>query len=77
VIKRVVLVFCGVALIASLRPAYLVGVSFGFWQPLTRPAGVSGRARYVDAFKSAAWFDCSVERTKDVNVCRAWILAAT
>lgn len=71
-IKRTVLVFCGVALIASLRPPYLVGVSIGFWQPLSRPYGVSARARYVDAFKSAAWFDCSVERTKGVNVCRAW-----
>jgi hypothetical protein len=29
-------------------------------------------ARYVDTFKSAAWFDCSIDRTKDVNVCRAW-----
>ena len=71
-IKRIALVFCGLALIASLRPAYLVGVSIGLWQPLVRPVGVSARARYVDAFKSAAWFDCSVERTKDVNICRAW-----
>ena len=71
-IKRIVLVFCGVALIASLRPAYLVGGNIGFWQPLSRPSGVSARARYVDTFKSAAWFDCSVERTKDVDICRAW-----
>lgn len=70
--KRIVLVFCGVALIAALRPGYLIGVSLGFWQPLTRPIVVSTRARYVDTFKSAAWFDCSVERTKDVNFCRAW-----
>jgi hypothetical protein len=72
VIKRIVLVFGGLALVASLRPAYLIGVTFGFWQPLTRPSGVSARARYVDTFKSAAWFACSVERTKDVNICRAW-----
>ena len=26
----------------------------------------------MDTFKSASWFDCSIERTKDVNVCRAW-----
>lgn len=44
----------------------------GLWQPLTRPTGVTARARYVDSFKSAAWFDCSIERIKDVNVCRAW-----
>jgi hypothetical protein len=72
VAKRIVLVVCAVALIASLRPAYLLGVSIGPWQPLSRPNGVSTRARFVDTFKSAAWFDCSVERTKDVNICRAW-----
>lgn len=71
-VKRIALVFGGLALIASLRPAYLIGVSLSFWQPLTRPIGVSARARYVDTFKSASWFDCSIERTKDVNVCRAW-----
>ena len=47
-IKRIVLVFGGLALVASLFPAYLIGVSFGFWQPLTRLSGVSARARYVD-----------------------------
>ena len=71
-IKRIVLVLGGVAVIASLRPAYLIGVSLGFWQPVTRPTGVSGGARYVGTFKSAAWFDCLLERTKDVDVCRAW-----
>ena len=30
------------------------------------------QARYVDALKSAAWIDCSVVRTRDVDVCRAW-----
>lgn len=30
------------------------------------------RARYVDTFKSAAWFDGVLDRTKDVDVCRAW-----
>ena len=44
----------------------------GFWQPLTRPSGVSRRAHYVDTFKDAAWFDCSVERSQNVNICRAW-----
>ena len=50
----------------------LIGISFNLWQPITRPAGVSSRARYVDAFKSAAWFDCSVNPVRDVDVCRAW-----
>jgi hypothetical protein len=72
VIKRIVLVFVGVAILASLRPSYLVGVSLGVWQPLTRPIGVSARARYVPMFKSAAWFDCSLERSRNIDVCRAW-----
>jgi hypothetical protein len=67
-----VLVLAVVVMIASMRPVYLIGVSLGFWQPLTRPVGVSARARYVDTFKSAAWFDCVLDRTKDVDVCRAW-----
>ena len=66
------MIFGGVALIASLRPSYVIGVSLGFWQPLTRPIGISKRARYVETLKSAAWFDCSVERVKDVNICQAW-----
>jgi hypothetical protein len=41
----------GVALIASLRPANLIGVGLGIWQPLTRPSGVSAHARYVETFK--------------------------
>ena len=71
-IKRIVFIFGGLVFIASLRPVYLIGVSLGFWQPLTRPTSVPKRARYVDTFKSAAWFDCSIDRTKDVNICRAW-----
>ena len=71
-IKRIVQFLVCVALISSLRPAYLIGVSLGFWQPLTRPSGVSTSAHYVDAFKSAAWFDCSVDGARNVNVCRAW-----
>jgi len=71
-IKRIVFVFGGLILIASLRPVYLIGVSLGFWQPLTRPTSIPTRARYVDTLKSDAWFDCSIERTKDVNICRAW-----
>jgi hypothetical protein len=71
-IKRFAVILGGVALIASLCPAYMIGVRLGFWQPLTRPVGISKRARYVETLKSAAWFDCSVERVKDVNICQAW-----
>ena len=71
-VKRIVFIFGGLVLIASLRPVYSIGVSLNFWQPLTRPASVPKRARYVDTFESAAWFDCSIDRTKDVNICRAW-----
>jgi hypothetical protein len=72
VIKRIVFIVGAVVLMASLRPVYLIGISLNLWQPLTRPSGVSKRARYVDTFKDAAWFDCTIERTKDVNACRAW-----
>jgi hypothetical protein len=72
VIKRIVLAIGVVVLTASLRPVYTIGVSLGLWQPLTRPSDVSAQARYVDTFKDAAWFDCSIERSKDVNICRAW-----
>jgi hypothetical protein len=61
-----------VALIASLRPIYLAGVSFGLWQPLNRPAGVSPSAGYVDVFKTAAWFDCAVDPEGNVDICKAW-----
>jgi hypothetical protein len=72
VIRRIVLALVVMAMIASVRPAYLIGVSLGFWQPRTRPSGVSARARYVDTFKNAAWFDRLLDRTKGVDVCRAW-----
>jgi hypothetical protein len=72
VIKRIVLVLGALAIITSLRPAYLIGVSLCFWQPLSRPSSVSEGARYVATFKSAAWFDCVLDRAKDVDVCRAW-----
>jgi hypothetical protein len=72
VIKRFLAVLALVALILILRPAYQLGVGFGFWQPVTRPAGVSPRARYVAKLKTSGWFDCSVDRTKNIDVCRAW-----
>jgi hypothetical protein len=72
VIKRIVIVVGAVALIAALHPIYITGIAFGVWQPLSRPVGVSAKARYVETLKSAGWFECSVDRLKDVNVCRAW-----
>jgi hypothetical protein len=53
-------------------PIYVVGVVFNIWQLVARPSGVSRRAHYVDAFKAAAWFDCSLDPVRDVNVCQAW-----
>ena len=76
VIKRIPLVVVAVAVVAATRPIYLVGVACGLWQPLSRPAGVSARARYVETLKSAGWFECSVDRVKDVDVCRVWDRAA-
>ena len=71
-LKRIIMVAVVVAFIAALRPAYQIGVAAGWWQPLGRPVGVSARAHYVETMKSAAWFDCSVDQVRDVNVCRAW-----
>ena len=62
----------GLLFLLSLRPAYFVGVDFGFWQPLTRPAGVSEHARFISTLKDQEWFDCSVDAMRDVNPCRAW-----
>ena len=61
-----------IVLLGSSYPAYVVGVAFNVWQPLTRPRDVPKRAHYVDAFKSAAWFDCAVDSRRNVNVCEAW-----
>ena len=70
--KRIVLA-CGlVFFIAAPRPLYLIGVGFGLWQPLTRPVGVSARARYISTMKTEAWFDCSVDNKRNVDTCRAW-----
>jgi hypothetical protein len=51
---------------------YWSGYMIGWWQPLTRPAGVPRAARFVNTWESQMWFDCSYERTRDVDVCRAW-----
>ena len=71
-VRRIAFVIAGLVALALIRPVYLVGVGFNLWQPFTRPVGVSSRAHYVDAFKTAAWFDCSVNTVKNVDVCRAW-----
>jgi hypothetical protein len=55
-----------------LYPLFVIGVALNFWQPLTRPSGVSRRASHVDAFKSESWFECTVDLHRNVNVCRAW-----
>ena len=70
--KQIALSLVAVVMLGLSYPIYVVGVAFNIWQPVTRPSGVSGRAHYIDAFKSAAWFDCSVDRIKDVDVCRVW-----
>jgi hypothetical protein len=71
-IKRILAMVAAIVLIVISRPVYQVGVELGFWQPFTRPPGVSPRARYVPTLKSSAWFDCAVDRTRDLDVCRAW-----
>lgn len=71
-IRRVVTVVAVVVLILVSRPIYQLGVGLGFWQPFRHPHGVSREARYVPTLKGSAWFDCSFDRAKDVDVCRAW-----
>ena len=61
-----------IVLLGLSYPTYVVGVALNVWQPLTRPRGVPKRAHYVDAFKSAAWFDCAMDSRRNVNVCEAW-----
>ena len=63
----VVGLFCG-----FVWATYYAGIWMSWWGPLTRPAGVSADAKYVFIWESAAWFDCSVDRARDVNKCRAW-----
>jgi hypothetical protein len=70
--KRIALTLVTVVLLGLSYPIYVVGAAFNIWQPVTRPSGVSSRAQYVDAFKSAAWFDCSIDHARDMNICQAW-----
>jgi len=70
--KRVVLTAGVVTGLASIWPAYILGIAFGLWQPVTRPAGVARRAHYVSSIEDGTWFDCSVDSVRNVNRCRAW-----
>jgi len=66
-------VWAAVAVLAAISwPAYNLGVALDFWQPFSRPRGVSARARYFSTMKTAEWFDCSVDAVHDVDVCSAW-----
>ena len=60
------------SLIPVLWLAYTLGIVLGFWQPVTRPKGVSPSARYVSLIEDGTWFDCSIDLDKDVNICKAW-----
>ena len=70
--KRILLAVTVAALLGSSYPVYVVGVALNLWNPLTRPLAVPRRATHVNAFKSAAWFDCGVDSHRNVDVCRAW-----
>jgi hypothetical protein len=61
-----------VGLFAGAQPIYVFGVTFGLWQPWTRPPSVTRRARYVSRIEDGTWFDCSVDSKRDVDVCKAW-----
>ena len=70
--KRIAAVRAVVLYIAALRLLCLVAVPFGLCQPWTRPASVPWRAWYVPTLTDGAWFDCSVDRKRDVDTCKAW-----
>ena len=69
---KLFLVLAAVVTIAVGSVAYWFGTLLGWWNPLVRPRGVSGTAQYVFTWESAAWFDCSIDDLRNVNVCRAW-----
>jgi len=71
-IERALIGVAAVLVVLALRPAYELGVGFNLWQPFTRPRGVPAQARYVSVLEDSAWFDCSFERAKDVDICKAW-----
>jgi hypothetical protein len=62
----------GCALVVVLGLVYWFGILANWWSPLVRPHGVPPGAKHVFIWESAAWFDCSVDSKRDVDVCRAW-----
>jgi hypothetical protein len=70
--KRAALIGGGIIFGALAYFVYLIGIGFDLWQPLTRPAGVSSRARYTSDLTRGWWIDCSVDDSHDVDVCKAW-----
>jgi hypothetical protein len=66
----------GVGAVLALAVCYFIvypfGIMFGLWEPLIRPAGVSGSARYVSIVEDASYLDCSIDAERNVNVCRVW-----
>ena len=69
---KLLVVIVVVAMIALARPIYIAGVTVGVLQPLTRPSGVSGSARYVSWIEDGIWFDCGVDSKRNVDTCKAW-----
>jgi len=61
-----------ILLVILAKPAYHIGVTYNLWQPLTRPANVPARARFYATPNDEAWFDCTIDRARDVNPCTAW-----
>jgi hypothetical protein len=72
VLKKVLLVLVALLLVGLACTVYWFGVIAGWWDPLVRPANVTPRAHYVFVWEDAAWFDCSVDARRNVNVCKAW-----
>jgi hypothetical protein len=71
-IWAVLALILGLTIAATVRPIYVWGIVYGLWQPLKRPASVSKTAHYVSWIEDGNWFDCSVDRRRNVDVCKAW-----
>jgi hypothetical protein len=71
-VKRVLAIALGISVAAVMWLLYVLGVTFGLWQPLTRPAGVAASAHYVSQVEDGTWFDCTVDDHRNVDHCQAW-----
>lgn len=71
-IRKILLIIGVLVLLIVVPSGYQLGISLGVWPPLTRPPGVSRSARYVSFFEMPAWFDCSVNASRNTNTCKAW-----